>query len=433
MLKTLKILGTVLGVLLCAALGGAAGWYGRGVAAGGEDANPVVEKVFAAPINLPAEDEGIVTFLSGEGFRKRGTVWEPLEPGSLVGVRDVIRMAEGGAADVQFGDLAVVRLRQNSSIVVDDIATGRNGRLALSLMSGTVLFKVNRNTGKVTLKTPDGNLSVMGTEFLVTTGGDGTFASVRDGSVAVEGASELGAGFGMRLGSGASAAPRALSPAGQADLAELGGMRLLDISGVSGEGGPRAARVLVEAVPSDSMIFLEGDALGRGRAALVVPFGRSLNVSAAKAGYRTASLRIPVEPGEAERRYVLRLEPDPEGAGSSMEAGGLEKVISLENRVAALEDEIKTRELLYRTVTAQSSSLGTERELLMKDAERARKETDSARVETEKARKETAAVRAEVNAARGQTEALEKQISGLKTALEQEKERVRQIMELLKE
>jgi hypothetical protein len=365
---------------------------------------------------LPAEDQGIVSFLSGSGFRKRNAAWDELQPGTLIGRGDSVRTAEGGAADVQFGGLAVIRLRQNSAASFDDINTKRGGSLSVKIIAGTVLFNVTRGAGKVTVITPDGNLSVVGTEFLVSIGEDGTYTAVRDGTVAVEGGAPVGAGYSVRMGKAASAKPEALSEAGKADAEELQSLKMLDMS----EGGAAGmARIIVETSPADAALSRDGKSCGRGSAALLVPFGETLRLSASKAGFKPKELEIHVAGEEAEKRYFIQLEPDPEAKILPAPEQGLQRIMKLEAQISLLETEIKSRELLYRAAATQSSSLGTERDILLKDAENSRRETDAAR--------------AEASAALKQIAAMDAQIKELKLSLEQEKERVRQIMELLKE
>jgi hypothetical protein len=421
MIKMLKKVAVVLCVLLFAVLGGVAGWFARDrFTPGAPVEEGVEEKTFSAPMSLPAEDQGIVSFLSGAGFRKSGANWEELEPGTLIGRGDSVRTAEGGAADVQFGGLAVIRLRQNSAASFEDISIRRNGTLSVRILAGTVLFNVTKGAGKVTVITPDGNLSVVGTEFIVTADENGTYTAVRDGRVTVEGGADVDAGFSIQLHTksspAAGAKPAALSEAGKADAEELKYLKLLDLTK---PGGPSLARILVETSPADSSLFRNGEPCGRGSAALLVPFGEALKIRASKAGYKSKEIDITVSSAEAEKRYLIQLEADPDSPLSPLPEAGLRTILKLEAQIGLLENEVKSREILYRAVATQSSTLGTERDLLLQDAENSRRETE--------------AVRAEADLVRRQVAALENQIQELRVALEQEKERVRQIQELLKE
>jgi hypothetical protein len=420
MLKTLKNIIIVLCFFICAALGAVTGWFAREQFAPAEPDGGVAEKTFSAPMNLPAEDQGVVSFLSGSGFRKNAMGWEDLQPGTLIGRGDSVRTAEAGAADVQFGGLAVIRLRQNSAASFDEINTKRNGSLSVRIIAGTVLFNVTKGAGKVTVITPDGNLSVVGTEFIVTTDENGTYTAVRDGKVTVQGGADIDAGFSIQISAknspAAGAKPEALSEAGKANAEELKYLKMLDLPE---SGFPPMARVIVETSPADSAIFRNGEPCGRGSAALLVPFGQTLKLKASKAGYKSREMDIVVSSLEAEKRYLIQLEADPDSPVVSLPQAGLQSILKLEAQIGILENEIKSREILYRAVATQSSTLGTERDLLLKDAENSRKETEAVRAETEAARK--------------QMLALENQVKELRTALEQEKERVRQIQELLKE
>ncbi|MDR1626230.1 MAG: FecR domain-containing protein [Spirochaetia bacterium] len=421
MIKTLRNIVIILCILVCAVLGGVAGWFAREQFSPAQPQTGVAEKTFSAPMSLPAEDQGIVSSLSGAGFRKTGMGWEELQPGTLIGRGDSVRTAESGAADVQFGGLAVIRLRQNSAASFEEINTKRNGSLSVRIIAGTVLFNVTKGAGKVTVITPDGNLSVVGTEFIVTADEGGTYAAVRDGRLAVEGGAGIDAGFSIRINAKTSPAtdakPEALSEAGKADADELKYLYMLELPEA---GIPPMARIIVETSPADSAIFRNGDPCGRGSVALLVPFGQTLKLKASKAGYKSREMDIVVSSPEAEKRYLIQLEADPDSPLVPLPSTtGLQNILKLEAQIGILENEIKSREILYRAVATQSSSLGTERDLLLKDAEDSRRETE--------------AVRAEAETARRQIASLESQVKELRTALEQEKERVRQIQELLKE
>ena len=417
MLKIIRNLSIILVILICAALGALAGWFAREKLSPPVPDGSISEKTFSAPMALPGEDQGIVSFLSGSGFRKRNYNWDELEPGMLVADGDSVRTAEGGAADVQFGGLAVVRLRQNSAASFENIRTRqRDGRLSVRIDAGTVLFNVTKGAGRVTVVTPDGKLSVVGTEFLVTVGQNGTYTAVRDGTIEIDKGAAVEAGYSVRIGKNADAAPKLLSAAAKADTDELKTLRLLDIPA---QGTPlRLARIIVETSPADSTLFRSGEALGRGSAALLVPFGETVKLTASKAGFKTKDLEIKVAGDDAEKRYSIRLEPDPGAEITSQPEEHLGHIMKLEMRIGLLESELETKELLYRAVSTQSSNLGTERDIILRDAEASRKAVDAARAES--------------NAVKLQITALEAQIKALNVALEQEKERVRQIQELLK-
>lgn len=398
MTKKRKSVVSIITVAVCIAMGGVLGWTLKTLLTPPPVSEP--EAIFA-PFELPSAGEGLVTFLSGDGFVGRGGVWEEVEIGSRVRAGDSIKVVENGTVEIQFGGLAVLRIRQNSSLVLEAVDTARGGELSAKILAGTGLFRVNSGAGTVRVETPDGALRVLGTEFLVRSGTAGTFAAVREGSLAMEGGINVPEGYQVRFGTGGPVRPEALTPSGMNDLKELERLRTLELPDT---GIPRMARVVVETSPGDALIFLDGVVYGRGRSSLVVPYGETLNISVAKSGYKTRNLELPVVSAEAEKRYVVRLEVDP-SPEITAEQSGIEQMLLLESRIVVLEREIESRDVMYQALSGRSGDIGLAADRFRREAEASRRRISE----------------------------LESQVEALNAQLEQERSRVRQALELLQD
>jgi hypothetical protein len=402
--KIKKAVSILLGAVFCVALGAGGGWYLKSVSAPAFVPEP--EAVFA-PFELPKANEGIVTFLAGEGFVLRGGTIEALEIGIRVRAGDSIKIVDIGYCEIQFGGLAAMRMRENTSAVLSSVNTLPGGGLTVKLIAGTLLYKVTKNAGAVLVETENGLIEVAGTEFLVRRTRAEAFVAVREGLVTYGGNMKVPAGFQLRgIKDTASAKTEPLSAAAAEDLKELDRLRMLSLPET---GLPRMARVVVEAAPADALIMMEGVVLARGNLSLIVPFGETLRLSVVKSGYLVRDLEIPVRSAEAEKRYLVRLQADP-SLEAAEEKTEIEQVLLLESQLRSLEKEIESRKELSLTLT---------RKLEITEEEKAA------------AQRENDAVRREKEAALRRIADLEAQVTALNSRLETEAERVKQALELL--
>ncbi len=351
-----------------------------------------------APLAAPGPARGMVTFRTGEAFRLRSGEWAVLEAGDLVEPGDTVKVVDNGAVDLQFGTLAAARLLWNSSAAFEAVDSSEGGELTVRLISGTGLFTVRPGAGRVGVMTPAGALTVTGTEFLVRSSGGTVLAAVGEGSVTGPEGIQVPAGRQVRFGGG-SPVYEELTPSVREELEELRRVRRVDLPDT---GLPRMARVVVETSPGDALILRDGQVLGRGSSALVVPFGETVRFDVAKKGYRTRSLEIPVVSLEADKKYLVRLELDP---SPEFPDDGAEGLPAVKGGTGALEREIENRESQYRTLSGGAGELERKGGLSRREAE----------------------------AALGRVAELESRTAALAAALAAERERMRQVLERLRD
>jgi hypothetical protein len=391
------------GTIFCIALGAAAGWYLKPEAP--PLAAPVQETVFA-PFELPKSDEGIVTILSGEGFVLRGGLPESLEIGSRVRAGESLKIVDSSYAEIQFGLRAIMRMRENTALVLSKVDTSPGGGLTVKLVGGTLLWKVAKDSVPVKVETENGPVEVAGTEFLVRRTRAVSFVAVREGLVTYGGNIKVPAGFQLRGISEASAKSEPLSPSSMEDLKELDRLRMLSLPET---GIPRMARIVVETEPADALIMTDGAVLSGGTLSLIVPFGETLRLTVVKSGYLSRDLEIRVHSPEAEKRYRVRLQADP-ALFAAEEKPGIEQIVLMESRLRSLEKELESRTLISSAIT---------------------KKLEAAEEEKKAAAKTLDEVRREKEAATRKVAELEVRLADLNTRLETEAERVKQALELL--
>jgi outer membrane protein assembly factor BamB len=150
------------------------------------------ENVESSPLNplvLPGNEEGLVTFLSGEAEILSGGSWQFLEIGDLISKEDSIRVAEDSFCEIQFGDFAVLRIEEDTFVAIETIAeAGDASNITLNLRSGSLLCKVKRigSNDAFTVLSPSMALGVRGTEFYISTSDGRDFrTAVREGRLQV--------------------------------------------------------------------------------------------------------------------------------------------------------------------------------------------------------------------------------------------------------
>lgn len=154
-----------------------------------EPAEAEVLETERKPVELPSLYEGLVTYAAGEVTLQRGGEDLFLEIGDIVTSKDIIITASDGICEIQFLDLAVIRMQENTSLVMaklDFASTNRS--LNVEMAAGSVLVKVQRLIGRdnVSVSTESVVCGVRGTEFSVKSSAQGkTVLSVKKGSVAV--------------------------------------------------------------------------------------------------------------------------------------------------------------------------------------------------------------------------------------------------------
>jgi len=312
------------------------------------------------PPVLPGAGEGIVTSLTGDCFVLRSGTWKALELGDLLTDADTVRVLTASYCEIQFGKLAVVRVRENTQTELVSVKPGVSSPdLRIKLLGGTVLYKVKKAVGLVKVETSTGVLGVRGTEFMVRQTKTGAFVAVKDGLVAFDGGEEVGAGSELSKSTGGVAAKLVpLSNEAKASLDELDRVRFLDLPEA---GIPRMARVVVETEPRDALILVAGETVARGSYSLVVPFGETVKVCATKPGYKERVVEIPVVSGDAGKVYVVRLEIDPAVVPAD---DGRDSALKI--RLETAVKELEASDAKLSTLSKQRDALGSEKEALVK-------------------------------------------------------------------
>jgi outer membrane protein assembly factor BamB len=154
-----------------------------------EPAEAVTETEDLAPVEAPEFDEGLITFFSGDVFVRDGEEWWEVAIGDMLQKDDVLKTEAASYCEIQFGDTAVVRVQENTEIVMRNVAlTPGEANVNVGMKNGSVLAKVKKLGGdeSVKIQTQTAVCGVRGTEFSVTADEErGTNLAVKEGSVAV--------------------------------------------------------------------------------------------------------------------------------------------------------------------------------------------------------------------------------------------------------
>ena len=152
---------------------------------------PVLEESEAVAIETLSE--GLVVFTSGDVFVNRNGVEEYLEIGDTLVQGDVVETAEESYCEIQLGEIAIVRMEQNSIVAMRTLFTSEGGSsMSVDLEDGQVLCKVRKLLEEDSFKVKAGTVvcGVRGTEFGVSAKGEAdVLLAVKEGAVAVTPAS----------------------------------------------------------------------------------------------------------------------------------------------------------------------------------------------------------------------------------------------------
>lgn len=154
-----------------------------------ETAAELVEEMELPPVEAPRYEQAIITFISGDVFVRKDGEWVFAEIGQLLESKDSLKAGMGGYCEIQFGDKAVVRLEEDTELILSTIGLepGKT-RVGLELVQGSVISRVMKlsNNERYSVKTQSVACGVRGTEFRVQNlRGAETVLAVREGSVVV--------------------------------------------------------------------------------------------------------------------------------------------------------------------------------------------------------------------------------------------------------
>jgi hypothetical protein len=147
-----------------------------------------VEEEETDTITVPQLDHALITFVTGDAWLVRDGDEFLADIGDYLQPAEELRV-ETGYAELQAGSLGTIRVREESTIRLDDIVLDPSGQsLDLRVVSGSVLNKVNRlaGTDSYEVRTETAVMGVRGTEFGIEVDENaGTRVAVREGRVAV--------------------------------------------------------------------------------------------------------------------------------------------------------------------------------------------------------------------------------------------------------
>ncbi len=139
-------------------------------------------------LQVPQNTQGLVIFLSGDVEVLNNDDWYPLYIGDFVEVGNTVKVYENSFCELQFGDIAVVKIQESTELVMDSVffEPGQTN-ITLNIITGSLLCKVDKLFGneQFNVKTNSSVCGVRGTEFLVKEDQSGTVLAVREGKVAI--------------------------------------------------------------------------------------------------------------------------------------------------------------------------------------------------------------------------------------------------------
>lgn len=397
------------------------------------------------PFETPAVEEAVVTFLTGEVYVKRDGELMPVEIGLLLTEGDSLRVVDNSFCEIQFGGRALVRVRENTVVALNDIFTAAGeASIRSELVSGEVLVRVNKLIGEddFLMSSDTTALGVRGTAFYVRRTPEEFFVAVEEGQVSLAAAKSAGetqdgaprqssdsilidAGRELRLDTRAieaitseapdaeaaarvlaqTAKPVELSPDSRGVLQDLEEVRLLEDI----EEAQKLVRLEFISRPADARIRINGRPKGSGRVSGLYPVGEEIELAINKTGYKPYRETIVPQAG-ADAVYTVSLQPkdlSPAMEAEPVPADELEKV--RRNIEEELSSEYEQR--LER--------LESERSELVQDRARLRQELEA--VEQQLVRTEE------------ESEQLEAEKQQLSEDLAAARERIEKISELLEE
>ncbi len=145
--------------------------------------------VEAAARVQPAAMKAVVLFTEGTVTAQRSGSVRDLQIGDDLQPRDVIDVGGGASCEIQFGNMAVARLSENTKVTLASLAPGaQSGGVTVALSLGTVVSHVRKlgSEESYQVRTQSVTCGVRGTQFAVSSDSGGTTKlAVKDGAVAV--------------------------------------------------------------------------------------------------------------------------------------------------------------------------------------------------------------------------------------------------------
>ena len=209
---------------------------------------------------------GILISAQGQVEVRSDGDWHPLSQGQTLCDRDAIRTGANSRAAIQLVDDAVLRLDQNTILVLSDVAPEPEERSLLQLVFGA-FQSFSRNPQTLQIDTPYINATIEGTEFaLRVTDQESTLTVVEGVVVAANSLGSVSVASGGGVVASAGSAPRSVIVAHPRDAVVWGlyyppALSVTDATGVpvldeavrlAAGNRPDSAIAMLEAVPDPS-------------------------------------------------------------------------------------------------------------------------------------------------------------------------------------
>ncbi len=110
-----------------------------------------------------------VSFFIGKVEVKKNKIWSKAKVGQPLYANNQIRTSKNSLALITFKKGSTLKMRQNSSLILNQIGTATNESVSLNLLKGSVFSKIlKRNSGEIYhIKTGTVVVAVRGTDFFV--------------------------------------------------------------------------------------------------------------------------------------------------------------------------------------------------------------------------------------------------------------------------
>ncbi len=135
------------------------------------------------------QNEGLISFLTGDVFIISNNIENFAEIGDTVAEKDIIRTGLDGSCEIQIGTTAIISLQENTNFSLSTVALNSDGnKVKTKVIAGMVAFKIDKllDNDRFIIDTPTIACGVRGTQFLVTVIDDEiTEIAVLEGKVAV--------------------------------------------------------------------------------------------------------------------------------------------------------------------------------------------------------------------------------------------------------
>lgn len=128
------------------------------------------EEIEEVIILEPVQNEGLISFITGDVFLIRDNTESLAEIGDTVAVNDIIRTGEDGLCEIQIGTTAIISLMENTDFSLSTVSLKSKGNIVkVKVIAGMAAFKINKllDKDRFTIDTPTMTCGIRGTRFLI--------------------------------------------------------------------------------------------------------------------------------------------------------------------------------------------------------------------------------------------------------------------------